>query len=107
MNQASKPSAFRQTIDALKAMWDHVPKIGQGHAAAWFRAGHKEFAQNFLPAFPNDPRPIEEPGLVGNPTNYEVSQQRQPERLDDRLATLRARQAPSQTLEQEKDLERD
>jgi hypothetical protein len=100
-----RPGVFRQTIDAMKGIWDRIPTIGRGHAAAWFRAGHKELAQNILPAFPSDPRPIEEPGLVGNPTNYEVSQQRRPERLDERLASLRAQQTP--TLEQEKDLERD
>jgi hypothetical protein len=50
-------------------------KIGEGHAEAWLRAGFKELAQA-LPAFPDSHvRPVEEPGLVGNPTPQIVTEQ--------------------------------
>ena len=45
----------------------HQPKIGEGHVAAMGRAGLKELSQ-ILPAFPEGVRPVEEAGLVGNPT---------------------------------------
>ncbi len=45
----------------------HRPKIGEGHLAAMGRAGLKELSQ-ILPAFPEGVRPVEEAGLVGNPT---------------------------------------
>lgn len=51
-------------------------KIGAGHAEAMFRAGLKELAQA-LPAFPESVRPVEEPGLVGNPTPQEVVRDKQ------------------------------
>ena len=41
--------------------------------AAW-RQGLKEIAQ-YLPAFPENPRPIEEPGTMGNPTPVMVTDQ--------------------------------
>ena len=50
-------------------------KLGQGHAAAWFRAGFKELGQIF-PALPNSIKNVEEPGLYGNPVSQEVYQQR-------------------------------
>lgn len=44
------------------------PKIGEGHLAAMVRAGQKELTQALV-AFPeSNIRPVEEPGLVGNPT---------------------------------------
>ena len=43
-------------------------KFGEGHAAAWVRAGFKEIAQA-LEAFPGQGiQHVEEAGLVGNPT---------------------------------------
>src|SRR5579885_3406354 len=50
------------------------PKIGEGHAAAMFRAGLKELAQ-ILPAFPDSVRPVEEPGLAGNATPQIITEQ--------------------------------
>jgi hypothetical protein len=41
---------------------------------AWFRQGFKELSQ-LLPAFPNSIRPIEEIGMMGNPTQAMVTQQ--------------------------------
>lgn len=38
------------------------------------RQGAKELAQ-VLPAFPDSVRPVEEPGLMGNPTQQVVSEQ--------------------------------
>ena len=47
-------------------------KWGTGHAAAMFRAGHKELGQALV-ALPNSTiRPVEEPGLVGNLTPQEI-----------------------------------
>lgn len=52
-----------------------MSKIGEGHAAAMARAGLKEIAQA-LPAFPAQGiQPVEEPGLVGNPTQQIVTDQ--------------------------------
>ena len=49
-------------------------KIGEGHAAEMFRAGHKEIAQA-LQAFPGQGiQPVEEPGLVNNLTPQEIVQ---------------------------------
>jgi hypothetical protein len=53
----------------------HKPKIGKGHAQAMRRAGLKELAQ-ILPAFPDSVKPVEEPGLFGNPVSHEVYEQR-------------------------------
>ncbi|MDB5346001.1 MAG: hypothetical protein JWP89_4378 [Schlesneria sp.] len=50
-------------------------KIGEGHLAAMGRAGFKELAQA-LPALPtSNIRPVEEPGLFGNPTPQIVTQE--------------------------------
>ncbi len=38
------------------------------------RQGSKEFAQ-YLPAFPDNPRCVEEPGTLGNPTQAMVTEQ--------------------------------
>lgn len=50
------------------------PKIGAGHASAWLRAGNKEFAQALVALPTSTIRPVEEPGLAGNPTQSEVAQ---------------------------------
>jgi len=49
-------------------------KFGTGHLEAFIRQGHKELTQ-VLPAFPDSVRPVEEPGLVGNPTPQIVTQE--------------------------------
>lgn len=50
-------------------------KIGEGHLAAMGRSGLKELGQ-VLVAFPDSNiRPVEEPGLVGNPTQQIVTQE--------------------------------
>ncbi len=55
-------------------------KLGTGHLQGMLRSGAKELAQA-LPAFPDSIKPVEEPGLVGNPVAHEVFQQRNPEEL--------------------------
>lgn len=50
------------------------PKIGEGALAAFGRQGLKELAQ-VLPAFPDSVRPVEEPGMFGNPTPQIVTQE--------------------------------
>lgn len=57
-----------------------TPKIGAGHGQAVLRAGHKELTQ-ILPAFPDSIKPVEEPGLFGNPVAHEVFMERNPEEL--------------------------
>jgi hypothetical protein len=47
------------------------------HVKAMGRSGLKELAQ-ILPAFPDSVRPVEEPGLAGNPVSHEVYEQRNP-----------------------------
>ncbi len=54
---------------------DQKPKLGEGHVQAMGRAGLKELSQ-ILPAFPDSVKPVEEPGLAGNPVSHEVYQQR-------------------------------
>jgi hypothetical protein len=50
-------------------------KYGEGHLEAWLRAGGKEATQALV-AFPDSTiRPVEEPGLFGNPTQPFVSNQ--------------------------------
>ena len=52
-------------------------KIGEGHLGAMGRLGYKELTHNILPAFPHQGQHIiEEPGLMGNPTQGEVAQAR-------------------------------
>lgn len=53
-------------------------KLGEGSLQAWLRAGAKELAQA-LPALPDSVRVVEEPGLPGNLTPYEIYRQKQPE----------------------------
>jgi hypothetical protein len=68
------------------------PKIGEGHAAAMFRAGLKELAQ-ILPAFPDGVRPVEESGLAGNATPQIITEQMGHDAwLAERSATLPAKQ---------------
>lgn len=49
-------------------------KIGEGALKAWARQGHKEIA-NILPAFKDSIQIVEEPGMLSNPTSYDVSKQ--------------------------------
>jgi hypothetical protein len=49
-------------------------KIGEGHLAGMARMGLKELAQA-LPAFTDSVRPVEEPGVFGNPTQQMVTQE--------------------------------
>ena len=53
---------------------DSNRKIGEGSLKAWVRSGFKE-AASVLPAFKDSIQVQEEPGLVGNPTTYDVSKQ--------------------------------
>ena len=50
-------------------------KIGAGHAQAMFRAGLKELGQALVALPDSNVRPVEEPGLVGNPTQQLVTQE--------------------------------
>ena len=60
-------SWLQQRWAAAKQWWQEL-RIGDGHAAAMGRLGFKELAQA-LPAFPESTiRPVEEPGVAGNPT---------------------------------------
>lgn len=53
------------------------PKIGQGHLAAMMRLGAKEVTQ-MLQALPDSTvKPLEEPGIFGNPVSQEVYEQTQ------------------------------
>lgn len=53
----------------------HSAKIGEGHASAMIRSGFKELGQALV-AFPDSTiRPVEEPGLVGNPTPQIVTEE--------------------------------
>ncbi|MDP1795971.1 MAG: hypothetical protein Q8K78_00745 [Planctomycetaceae bacterium] len=63
-------------------------KWGAGHAAAMFRAGHKELGQALVALPQGTIRPVEEPGLVGNLTPQEVvdSKQSYEARLDQAAA---------------------
>ena len=51
------------------------PKIGAGHAQAMFRAGLKELGQALVALPDSNVRPVEEPGLAGNPTPQIVTQE--------------------------------
>ena len=72
-----------------------MAKIGAGHLAAWFRAGFKEVAQA-LPAFPQSIRPVEEPGLAGNPTPQEVMNDKGVQQGYDEWLNQRAAEAARQ-----------
>ena len=48
-------------------------KIGEGHLAAMGRAGFKEIGQALVALPETSIRPVEEPGLVGNPTQQIVT----------------------------------
>lgn len=69
-------------------------KIGEGHVAGMFRQGLKELAQA-LPAFPDSIRPVEEPGVAGNPTPHIVTKQMGAGSYQDRLNSYIA-QSPQQ-----------
>lgn len=56
------------------------PKIGAGHAQAMGRSGFKEIGQLFH-LTPESVKPVEEPGLFGNPVAHEVFRERNPEEL--------------------------
>ncbi len=47
------------------------PKWGAGHAQGMARAGLKEISR-YLYAFPDNPGPVEEPGIAGNLTPQEI-----------------------------------
>ena len=51
-----------------------MAKISEGHLAGMARQGLKELTQA-LPAFPEGIRPVEEPGVFGNPTQQIVTQE--------------------------------
>jgi hypothetical protein len=78
------------------------PKLGEGSLAAFVRQGLKELAQA-LPAFPDSIRPVEEPGMFGNPTPQIVTQEMgaggYQAMLDDIIAQQPAAEPPGQGIE--------
>jgi len=76
-------------------------KIGEGHLAGMARQGLKELAQA-LPAFPDSVRPVEEPGVFGNPTQQIVTQEMggsYQEMLNSYIAQTPAVEAPDKGME--------
>src|SRR4051794_7231390 len=62
-----KPSLRERAVEAVKKWWEEL-RIGDGHVKAMGRLGFHELTQT-LAAFPDsNVRPIEEPGVAGNPT---------------------------------------
>lgn len=61
--------------DIIGVFSDVLSNVFDAHTKAFGRAGVKELAQ-ILPAFPDSIKPVEEPGLAGNPVSHEVYQQR-------------------------------
>ena len=60
--------------DGLQEGWDNL-RIGDGHVAGMIRLGAHEWTQA-LAAFPDSNiRPMEEPGVWGNPTQMIVTDQ--------------------------------
>jgi hypothetical protein len=73
---------------------------------AALRQGAKELAQ-ILPAFPESVRVVEEPGMMGNPTQYEVNNQVGVGRdIDKMLDAYAARGQQGREQSQEKENER-
>ena len=74
MAQAKEP----QTTEPSRAPGPEQspgPKIGEGHAMGMFRLGAHELTQA-LAAFPDSNiKPMEEPGVLGNPTPQLVTQE--------------------------------
>lgn len=84
---------------------ERSPKIGEGHLTGMARQGLKELAQA-LPAFPDSVRPVEEPGVFGNPTPQIVTDQMGVERgsYQEMLNSYAAQNPPQQ--EQDRGMER-
>jgi hypothetical protein len=73
--------------------------FGAGHVAAMARAGAKEIAQ-VLPAFPSHGvQPVEETGLVGNPSQMEVVDAKGGDRSYQSMLSARAAEASPQKEE--------
>jgi hypothetical protein len=73
---------------------------------AALRQGAKELSQ-ILPAFPESVRVVEEPGMVGVPTQYEVNNQLGVGRdIDNMLDTYAARAVSGREQTQEQGMER-
>jgi hypothetical protein len=71
--QEAKQGTLREMLGDLKEWWNNL-HIGDGHLPAWLRLGGHEMTQA-LAAFPGDIRPMEEPGVFGNPTPQIVTQE--------------------------------
>lgn len=69
---APRPTTLQALGAGAQKWWDNL-RVGDGHATAMGRLGLKELTHNLLPAFPQSQHVIEEPGLVGNPTQGEVA----------------------------------
>lgn len=70
--QAVKDSPLGQAVEVARAISDSP---GAAAIHGFVRQGTKEFAQNVLPAFPDSPRAVEEPGVMGNPTPQLITAQ--------------------------------
>jgi hypothetical protein len=91
-------AAVKEKLGDIKEGWDNL-HIGEGHFAAWIRQGFKELTHQLLPAFPQGQHVVEEPGLVGNPTQGEVARGRQDEQPSKQeVAALNEEPMPTQTL---------
>jgi hypothetical protein len=79
-----------------------MAKFGEGHFQAWVREGFKEAAQA-LEAFPGQGiHRVEEPGLVGNPTQPMISDSMGYEGMLNKYAA----QAPQQEQSRDQGLDR-
>lgn len=73
-----EPGILAKLGSSISQAWNDM-HIGQGHATGMLRLGGHELTQA-LAAFPDSNiRPVEEPGVFGNPTPQIVTQEMDPE----------------------------
>ncbi|MHC5540041.1 hypothetical protein ACYOEI_17620 [Singulisphaera rosea] len=91
-----KPGIVQRAVQAFKEGWENL-RVGDGHATAMGRLGGHELTQA-LAAFPDsNVRPIEEPGVCGNPTAQIVSDEMGYNDMLDRAAARGNVQAQDQS----------
>lgn len=79
--EAQRPGATIDVSAGKAPKKEAGRKIGEGHAPAMVRLGFKELAAA-LPAFPGGQQIQDDPGLYGNATQQEASEQKGLERGD-------------------------
>jgi hypothetical protein len=95
------PSLGAMAVAAAEKAWNELPVLGEGHATAMLRQGFKELTHGLLPAFPQHGHVVEEPGLLGNPTQGEVAKARDENLvLDANQEPARVHSSPATTSEQ-------